>query len=323
MDIESDRMENLRIDGANLKSEREVVKEERRFRVDNNPQGILREALFSTLFKVHPYRWPVIGSMQDLDNVSVETAQNFHKTYYAPNNAVLVIAGDFKPDLAKKWIEKYYGGLKAQPLPQQVRPTEPVQTSPRAQILSREVQNTQFVLAYQAPSSGADDAYALDLLANILGNGTSSRMYQQLVYKNQLATSAYAYNSSLQESGVFQLVVNLKPGASVGEAERAVRGIMWRPSNLLVTEQELRKAKNQVMKSYVDGLKTIHGKAESLAMNEILFGDYERLFSDLDRYNRVTPEQIRKAAQKYLGKEKSTLVVLMAKRSEQKKSGEI
>ena len=310
IDIESDRMENLKIDAENLRTERDVVKEERGYRVDNNPSGMLREAVFSTAFKVHPYKWPVIGYMKDLDNVTVEIAQNFHRTYYAPNNAVIVVAGDFKTDEVKKLIEKYYGAIKAQNIPQKKRPTEPPQTSSRAQFLSKDVQNTQFVISYHSPKAGSDEAYALDLLANILGAGPSSRLYQRLVYKEQIASSAMSYNLTLQEAGLFEILVSLKPGSSFDRAQRAVYGEMWRPRNVLVTEEELQKAKNQVMKSYVDGLKTIHGKAEALALNEILYGDYEQLFKDLDRYNRVTADQIKKAAHKYLAPEKSSLVVL-------------
>jgi zinc protease len=310
MDIESDRMENLKIDAANLKSEREVVKEERRYRVDNNPHGLLEEALFGLAFRVHPYHWPVIGYMPDLDNVTVEIAQKFHTTYYAPNNAVLAITGDFDSGETKKLIEKYYGHIKSQPIPNKVRPSEPAQISPRSQFITKAVQSVDFVLAYHAPKVGDDDNYALDLLANILGYGTSSRLYQRLVYKDQLATQAAIYNQSLQDSGLFQIFVTMKPGADFSKAQRAVYGEIWRPRNLLVSEQELQKAKNQVMKGYVDGLKTVHGKAESLEVNEILYGDYENLFKDLDRYNRVTAEQIRKVAFKYLAPEKSTIAVL-------------
>jgi zinc protease len=313
IDIESDRMENLRIDADSLKSEREVVKEERRFRVDNNPQGLLREALFATAFRVHPYRWPVIGSMRDLDNVTVEKAQQFHRTYYAPNNAVVVVAGDFDSRSAKKLIEKYYGSIPSQEVPRKTLPKEPSATGSRIQTISLDVKNTQFVLAYHTPKAGTDEAYALDLLANILGNGDSSRLHQRMVYKDQFASSVVAYNMTLQDSGLFQIYVNLKPGADLGLAERAVRGEMWRPANLMITAEELQKAKHQVMKSYVDSLKTIHGKAEALALNEILFNDYEQLFKDLERYAKVTPEQIRQVAQKFLGREKSFLVVLKPK----------
>ena len=321
IDIESDRMENLKIDAANLKSELSVVKEERRMRVDNNPAGILREALFGTVFRVHPYKWPVIGYMVDLDNVTVEIAQNFHRMYYAPNNAVVVVAGDFDSKEAKRLIEKYYAAIPAQTIPDAKRADEPVQTSGRTQVVSHDVQNTQFTIAYQSPKNGSEESYALDLLANIMGAGPSSRLYQRLVYKDQVANAATAYNSTLQEAGIFQVMVNLKAGADYKKAEKSIYGEMWHPRNLLVSDDELQKAKNQVMKTYVDGLKTIHGKAEALAMNETLYGDYDQLFKDLDQYSKVTADQIRKAANKYLAPERSSVVILkpkVAQKSHQK-----
>lgn len=310
IDIESDRMENLKINQETLTNELGVVKEERRMRVDNNPTGLLREALFGTAFRVSPYKWPVIGYMTDLDNINEKNAQAFHRTFYAPNNAIVVVAGDFDSAKAKKLIEKYYGAIPSQPIPDRPRPAEPAQTAARSQFLSKPVQTQQFVVAYHTPKNGDDDSYALDLLANIMGFGDSSRLYQRLVYKDQVATNVTVYNHTLQEAGLFQIYVTMKPGVDHSRAYRSVIGELWRPRNLLVSENDLQKAKNQVMKSYVDGLKTVHGRAEALALNETLYGDYEMLFKDLDRYNRVTREDVRKVANKYLGPDKGTLVVL-------------
>ena len=310
IDIESDRMENLKINAENLTAELAVVKEERRMRVDNNPMGMLRESLFGTAFRVHPYKWPVIGYMTDLDHVNVENAQAFHKTFYSPNNAIVVVAGDFDSGQAKKLIEKYYGGIPMQTLPTATRLMEPALSAARTQFLSKPVQSIQFVVSYQTPKNGEDDTYALDLLSNIMGSGDSSRLHQRLVYKDQIASNVSVYNQTLQEAGLFQIYVSLKPGQDFGKAQRAVLGEIWRPRNIDVSDVDLQKAKNQVMKGYVDGLKTIHGRAEALALNETLYGDYEMLFKDLDRYNKVTKAQIRKAAMKYLAPEKVTLVVL-------------
>lgn len=313
IDIESDRMENLRITDDGLKSERDVVKEERRFRVDNNPMGILRESLFATTFRVHPYRWPVIGHMADLDNVTQHNAMEFYRTYYAPNNATVVVAGDFDPKEAKRLIEKHYGSIKSQPIPELKIAPEPKQTSPRTQFLSRDVQTTQFILSYQTPKAGTDESYALDLLANMMGRGASSRLYQRLIYKDQTASGVAVFNQTLQDAGQFQIVVTMKAGQPFASAERAVMGELWRPRNLPIKVDELQKAKNQVMKSYVDSLKTIQGKAEALAMNETLFRNYEELFKDLARYNAVTPQQIRDVAVKFLAPNQATLVVLRPK----------
>jgi zinc protease len=314
MDIESDRMENLQITPENLKSEREVVKEERRFRVDNNPFGTLSESVFGTAYKVHPYHWPVIGYMNDLDNITLEKAVEFYHTYYAPNNAVVVIAGDVDPTDCKRLLNKYYGGIKAQSIPVKTRPNEPQQMGTRSVEVERDVQTHQFAVAYRTPAAGVEDSYALDLLANIMGTGHSSRLYNRVVYQDQLASSVSTNNITLQDSGLFEIVVQMKPGASYYKAQRAIYAEMWRPRSLKISDLELQKVKNQVMKGYVDGLKTVHGRAEALALNEVLFGDYERLFKDLDMYQQVTSEQVKKAAEKYLTAEKSTFALLKPKK---------
>ncbi len=313
MDIESDRMVNLQITEDSLKSEREVVKEERRFRYEDNPTGTLHHLLFNTAFKVHPYRWPVIGSMEDLNRVTVEKANEFYRMYYAPNNAVLVIAGDIKPAEVKKLVHKYYGPLRSQEVKRKELPQEPPQKAIRSYQTTKNIQSLQFAVGYHVPKSGSEEAYALDLLANILGGGNSSRLHQRLVYREQIATSVRAGNLTMQDSGLFQIYVTLKPGADYSQAQKAVYGEMWRAANIKIKDAELEKAKNQVMKGYVDALKTVHGKAQALAINEIYYGDYERLFKDLEQYEKVTADQIMQAAKKYLNPYQSTLVILKPK----------
>jgi zinc protease len=180
------------------------------------------------------------------------------------------------------------------------------------------VQNVTFAVAYHTPKAGEEESYALDLLANIMGRGTSSRLYKRLVYKDQLAGSVNAYNYTKQDAGLFQFQISLKPNANFVKAQRAVFGETYRARNGNVTDAELETAKNQITKDYVDGLKTVHGKAESLALNELLFGDYTRLFTDIERYNRVTADRIKKAAHKHLVAEKSVLAVLKPNRTPKK-----
>lgn len=310
IDIESDRMENLQVTLENFSSEREVVKEERRMRVDNSPMGVLQEVLYGTAFRVHPYRWPVIGYMTDINNITLEKANQFFRQFYAPNNAVVVVAGDFNSAEAKQLLEKYYGRLPRQTITRRPYKPEPEVASPRTQFVAKDVQSTTFSIAYHTPKAGEADGYALDLLSNILGRGSSSRLYRRLVYKDQVATSVNVSNYSKRDSGLFQVLVSLKPGGDFHRVQRAVYGELWRPRNLRVSEAELEMAKNQTIKDIVDSLKTVHGKAEALALNEILFDDYTRAFTDIERYNQVTVDAILKTAVKYLAPEKSVLVVL-------------
>ncbi len=313
MRIEVDRMSNLNLNPDDLQSEREVVKEERRWRVDNNPMGLLMETVMSTVFKTSNYRWPVIGTMKDISDFKIDTLRNFHSTYYVPNNAILVLAGDFKTSEAKKLIEKYYAPVAYRPLPRREYPREATQSTQRNASVKKDVQGTSFTVAFDGVPNTHPDMYAMDLAANILGNGSSSRLHKRLVYAKQTATSAYSYDSTMQDQGVFAVGVNLKPGVAIQDSLELVYQEIWKMRNRLVTDEELAKAKTQVMKEVVDGLTTIDGKARALAVNEIVTGSYENLFKDLDKYNAVTAEQVKAVSNKYLNQNQRSIVVLEPK----------
>lgn len=300
IDIESDRMRNLIFNQKAIDSEREVVKEERRWRVDNSIMGFLSQKVFSTVFKVHPYRWPIIGYMRDLNAATMEDMKAFYKIHYAPNNAVLVIAGAIDTDKARKLVYKYYGGIEAQPLPKKDYKQEPAQKAARVLNLTREIQSPIFTVVYKAPKAGDRDAYTLDLASNILSNGNSSRLYQRLVYRSQLTNSISSYNYTPQHPGIFRITGTMKAGKDMEKALSAVYGEIFKLRKDLVSENELEKAKNQVMFGYVESLKTVSGKARAMAVNEILFNDYSHLFRELDMYQSVTREDIKDAAARYL-----------------------
>jgi zinc protease len=320
MDIESDRMQNLVIDEKNLDSERDVVKEERRFRVENSPTGILMEKLYAVLFKVSPYRWPVIGYMPDLGNVTVENATRFFKTYYSPSNAVLVIAGDFDSSSTKKMISKYYSAIPAQEIPRVSFASEPPQAQMRTAIVYRDIQSPYVTFNYITPKAGEDEGFALDLLASILGGGPSSRLYRRLVHKDQKVQSVSVSNSSMQLDAIFSVMAELRPNEDPTLVETAIRQEMAVAQRQLVTPSELKSAKNRVIKSYVSGLKTIHGKAGALAGAEIIHGDYEKLFTELDKYIKVSALDIKQAAAKHLGIRQASVINLLPKSYETKKN---
>lgn len=312
IDLESDRMESLIVNADNLKSEREVVKEERRYRVENRPMGLLFETLFSNVFKSHPYRWPVIGWMKDLDNITVEKCQEFFKKFYAPNNAVISVAGDFNASQVKSLIEKYYGGIPSQEIKRTERPVEPIQKVVRELTVSRKVTGQHLALGYKTSKSGESDSYALDLLAEVLGGGTSSRLHKRMIYTAEIADSVTAYPMTMKEDGVFSVFVSLKAGKGFDEALRIVYGEMWKARNQLIPDKELEKAKNALLVSYIDELKTVNGKANALALNELMMGSYEFLFKDIDVYLAVTPQRLKEVAEKYLQPWQSTVVRLRA-----------
>lgn len=314
MDIEVDRMKNLALQAEDLLSEKEVVAEERRWRIDNNPMGFLRESLMATVFRSHPYGWPVIGFMKDINAYDIEKLRYFYNTYYVPNNAVLVIVGDFDTKKTKKMVEKYYGTLTFKEVPHKNIKPEPVQTVQRNTVIRKDVQNTSFAIAFQSPKIGEADMYALDLAASILGDGSSSRIYKRLVYERQLATSAYAYNYSLQDGGIFSVGVNVIPGQTKDQALEISYNEIWKLRNKKVTDQELEKAKTQVIKNIVDGLRTIDGKARSLATNEIVTGSYQAIFTDLEKYQQVTADDILRVANKYLQQTQRSIISLEPKK---------
>lgn len=310
MDVEVDRMSSLAIDAKNLQSEREVVKEERRLRTDNSPPGQLRELMMSTVFRVSPYGWPVIGSMKDIEGYTPASLRGFYDRFYGPNNAILVIAGDFESGRVKKMIESYYGPLKERPLPEGTHPAEPAQTVQNNAILRRDVQSTSFMVAFQGVPATHADAPALDLAAVLLGSGSSSRLHRRLVYQKQIAAGAAASHRSLLDSGVFNVSVTMKPGADMEQALEVVYNEIYKLRNKPVSPDELRKAKTMAMKSTVDDLTTSDGKAQSLAAAEIMTGSYETLFSDLERYEAVTSEDLRRVANRYLNQTQRSVVVL-------------
>ena len=320
LDMESDRMINLVFEPKRIESEREVVKEERRFRYDNNVNGYMNEAVFSSVFKVHPYRWPVIGYMKDLNSITIEQFKEFYRTHYAPNNSVLVIAGAVKTEHVKKLVDKYYGKLEAQEIPKTQISPEPEQKGQRRTVLKKSVQNPYLAVAYKSVAAGHSDQYAFDLLSNILSEGTSSRLYRRLVYKEQSVTSIFAYAYTPQDPGIFEVFAAVKPGYSTNSVLRSISAELARLQSQLVSESELEKAKNQVMKSYVDSLKTISGKARALASNEVLFGSYLEMFNDLDKYLSVTREQIQNVAKKYLNSNQKSVVLVVPKVSMKKGS---
>jgi zinc protease len=313
MDMEVDRMRFLAIDPNDLKSELQVVGEERRWRVDNNPSGLLRELVSGTLFTVHPYSWPVIGSMKDIQAYTSDKLRKFYDTFYVPNNAVLVISGDFEPKKTKGLVEKYYGQLQARPLPERKFPVEPELTAAQRKVLPWDVQTRSMLVSYKGVASGTPEAYALDLAGAILGGGRSSRLHKDLVYQRQITSSVGAYNMTNADPGAFMVFATMKPGLQTDQAEKVILSEIEKMKRTLVSDDELQKVKNQTMMDYLDGLTTIDGKAQSLAINEILFGDYSRLFSDLEKYNAVTAQDIQKAVQKYLVPSKRVTGILEPK----------
>ena len=303
MDMELDRMRFLKLDPADLKSELQVVGEERRLRTDNNPISLLYESLMSKLFQKHPYHWPIIGWMPEIQAYTVEKLRPFYDRFYVPNNAVLVLSGQFESRSVKRLIQQKYGVLKANPLGPRVYPQESDALVKVNEMLLKDVQNETFLMLMRGTSATSPDAPALDVAAGVLSMGSSSRLYKTLVYKEKLASFVTAYSQALADPGVFVLGVGLKPNVSFKRSFDIVNKELESLRQQLISEAELKKVKNQMMTQAVEELRTFEGRARALAQYEIVHGDYTRLFRELDDLQKVTREDVRRVSQKYLRSE--------------------
>lgn len=311
MQLEVDRMNQLLLKEEDLKTEKEVVKEERRWRVDNNPIMALFEQTMATVFKIHNYKNPVIGTMEDIANYNVSTLRKFYEAYYVPNNAVLVIAGDIKIAEVKRMIEKYYGPLPRRDVPERNLKKEPAQTVQYNAKIKKDVKATSFNLVFQSVPFGHPDIYALDLICTMLGSGTSSRLNKRLVYSKELATSANCGHYNMLDHGILNIHVSLKPGVSIDDPLNLVYNEVYMLRNFPIKESELEKAKILAIKSHVDSLRTLDNKARLLAASEIMTGNYETLFTDIEKIQNVTLVAIKSTAAKYLNQNQRSIVSLV------------
>ncbi len=313
MDIESDRMRNLILDETSINSEREVVKEERRLRYENSVTGSLWELFRSTMYKTNTYRWPVIGYMADLNATKIDEFREFYNLNYAPNDAVVVIAGDVKTDEVKQLMEKFYGAIPAKVLPPFNPAPEVEQKAPRTAVLERDVQGVTLIVAYPGVKADDPDSYALSMLSEIMSSGASSRLYKDLVYKNQLATQVSMGSENNLLAGEITFFIGFKPNADVPKGLSLLQQEIDRLKTELVTSEEIEKVRNAILLGTIKGLQTVSSKAHSMAYNEITHNDYSYLFTSLDKMSQVTAEQIRDAAKKYFVADKLNIVKVVPK----------
>lgn len=307
--LEADRMTGLNITDVGIRTQREVVKEERRWRVDNRPYGTAEEKIFGHAYKKHPYRWPIIGYMEHLDRATLEDVQNFFKTFYVPNNATLVIAGDINPQETRKLVEKHFGrvprGKNSIP---SVKVVEGPQRSEEREVVPDNVQLPGFFVAYRVPEEGQADFYPLVLLTNILSSGESSRLYRNLVYEKRIAQEVEAYVVAMEEPGLLLVNATAMQGHGADtleeEIEREVELLKTTPA----AAKELEKVKNQTESSMTFGKQRVDQKADLLAHYVTLRGDPHQLNREIERYLQVTLQDIVRVARQYLTKTNRTVL---------------
>jgi zinc protease len=314
LDMEADRMRSLKVDGENLEQERGIVKEERRVSTDNSVQGSMVENLYAGAFVAHPYHNPVVGWMRDLDNIQAADAQEYFRIYYAPNNATVFLVGDFDARGIRGTMEKLFGSIPRQPAPPPVVNAEPPQLGDRRLTLSKPAELPAVAVAYKGAAASSPDFAPLNLLASILSTGQSSRLYKRLVYDLELATEAGAGLDEFIDPGLFTLFIQMQPGKSTADAEEEAYRILKDIVENGVTEEELQKAKNNAQTDYVNNFKTNVGIANRLGYYEVIHGDYRKSFDVLAAFGKVTGDDIRRVAAKYLGERLRTVVTLIPER---------
>lgn len=311
LDLESDRMRSLALSPKMLKSEREVVKEERRLRVDNEVTGRMDEELATLVYKAHPYRWPVIGWMKDIENISQPDCVAYFRTYYAPNNATLFLAGDFDPKAALKQIRRYYGDIPKGPPAPPVIDAEPEQIGERRAEVRHPAQAPSLMVGYRGPPSTDEDTRVLDVLQYILSVGDGSRLVRELVYQQELAVGVSLDWTWRFDPGTVMFYLELKPGADAQRAERALFEQIDRVCQDGVTDRELQKAKNNLRSHLWRELSTNSGRAHALGTYELFLGTWREGLTLADRYQKITAKQVQAAARRYLAPQKRSIVTLV------------
>lgn len=310
IELESDRMQSLRLDPEMLESEREVVKEERRFRVDNDLGGTMDEVLHSLVYQAHPYRWPVIGWMADLDAITREDAVDFYRRHYAPNNALLVIAGKVDVDDTLRRIEAAYGAIPAGPPIPEVVDAEPEPRGERRALVRFPSQAPALMVGFRAPAASSPDVPAVDLLEYVLGGGEASRLVRRLIHEERLATHVETHFSWRIDPGLFVVFVELQPGKDPAKAERILFEELEAVASRNVPAKELARAKRLYRAHFLHELATAGGRAHALGQHEIFLGDSRALFGVLERIDAVRPTDLRKVAASLFDERNRSVVVV-------------
>jgi predicted Zn-dependent peptidase len=298
--MESERMLNAIISQAGVDNQREVVKEEKRTS-DNQPYSSFFKELLTRMFPGEAYGWTPIGSFEDLNNAKISDFQDFYDMYYVPNNATLSIAGDISIEEAKKYIDKYYStipkGTKKMNRPEV---NQSLLTKETVDTVYDNIQLPAVIHAYKTVPQGTEDAYALEMLSTVLSGGKSARLNKELVDEKQVALQAAGFPMTLEKSGFFAIFGLPNQGKKLKDVETGVDGVIAKLQKELISEKEFQKVKNQTESGFIRSNSRVAGISESLANYHVYFGDANLINTELDKYNKVTREDIMRVAKKYL-----------------------
>jgi predicted Zn-dependent peptidase len=311
LDLESDRMASLTIDDRSLARERGVVKEERRYRTDNDLDGMMDEALSAQAFLAHPYRWPVVGWMSDLNRISRADCEAYFRTYYAPNNCTLWLAGDFDPEQALAAIGQRYGAIPAGPPLPEVAAGEPPQKGERRSQVQFPAQAPALLVGFRTPPGDHADSLALDLIESALGHGEGGLLRRALVHDQQLCLDVRAGFGWRLDPGLFQVALRLNQGVDPAVAEKALWAELERLRSEGLTEAEATRARNLVRAGLLRTMASSNGKAHFLGQIELMLGDWRRALQLEERYAAVGRDDLRRVASQVFAPHRRNIVLLV------------
>jgi zinc protease len=318
-DIEADRIRDLSFDPKKIESERGVVASERRTRVDSSNDGILDEQLWATSYIAHPYQWPVVGWMSDIEHWTMADLKHHFEMGYSPNNATMVIVGDVTPEDVFALCEKYLEPIPSHAPPPPVTTVEPEQVGERRLVVRKPAELPLLMIAYHVAQTNNADFYNLNILRTILFQGESSRMYQRLVDKDQIALSVDSDSSNAFDPTLIVISAQPKEKVNPQACEKAVYEELQRVKDSPVSDQELEKAKNIRLAEFYRQVRTINGRANTIGTYEVFFGDYNKLFDAAKNYGAVTKEDVQRAAKKYFETNNRTVATLLPENEEKGK----
>lgn len=299
--MESERMMHPVINKIGVDTQNEVVKEEKRTRYDNQPYGRFQMVVKENLFKKHPYRWTTIGSMEHLDAATLEEFQDFNKKFYVPNNAVLVVAGDFQKDQAKTWIQQYFGSIpKGAPIRRETFKEEPITETIKARFEDHNIQIPAVIAAYRTPSMKTRDARVLELISSYLSDGKSSKLYKKIVDEKKIALQTGAFSNSQEDYGMYIIFGLPMPQHTTDDILREIDEEILKLQTELISEKDYQKLQNKFDNNFISSIASIEGIAENLATFYLLYGNINLINTEIELIHSITREEIREVAKKYL-----------------------
>jgi zinc protease len=309
--LEAERMARLVLREPQVASEKEVVANERRYRVDDDVEGSANELLYKTAFVEHPYRWPTIGWMEDIQGFTPEDCAAFYRTYYAPNNATVVVAGDVRERDLLLAIRDAYASIPAQPIPPEDIVPEPTQREARELEVRKPTATQKLLLAFKGPALGDADHATMTVLTEVLFGGRASRLYRTLVVDRELATDLRGWVSTFRDPGLFECWATARSTHTTREMQTVLEDGFAQARTDVVSEQDLDRAKARLELGALQQLETIPGKAEQLGFFETVLGDPTHAFRRVEAFRRTTVGDLRRVARRYLVDEARTIVRIL------------